>query len=424
MGGPQKVLLQIEERILEYRDESQLLDQCNILYDSSVFNNAFELNASYIVNYGKTKNDSTRAHDMLRNTEVAVGSFMMLRPRFLHQNQGATSTQTSGGSQAAVNAMVQVYDFYSGLPKKPSPFLQQTVTRFEKYLSECLEWIEELEQLLLIGSERNSLTTSSSLLQSLPKVLDKSKVESIHQSMRAAYERCRGEENDPFLEADRREMTKQEAAAQWAHPTQHFPLAPVGPSTSVNISAALSALSTPLFSTPTSTSAPFSSLLGTSQSSLSTFLSTSASQFGGSTPLFGSTPAFGVSTFSTPFATGSGASFGTLSKARAKSRPGRGICIAYMCIWFLSILMLWTEPCRGEWSEPLWSTSSFGALHVSRVKTWGGTKVLEFVIEDTNIMSTDMYPLWWLCVINGVWFQSRVVGSWECKPIVGTNKEC
>ncbi|KAL3616470.1 Nucleoporin p58/p45 [Castilleja foliolosa] len=399
----QKVLLQIEERILEYRGESQRLDQCSRLYDSSVSNNGFELDSSYIVKElggvslamerqkSSLQELMTVVKEMLRNTEVAVRSFMMVRPRFLHQNitgssagptvqsqpPGATGTQTPS-SQAAANSML-VYDFYSGLPTKPSPFLQQTVARFEKYLSECQQWIEELEQLLFLESEKNSLSRSSSLLQSLPKVLGNvhgffvhvaAKVESIHQyieSMKTAYladQRHRGEENDPFLEADRRETAKQEAAARRVHPTSHLPSisqptnqntgqlaisAPPGPSTATNTSAStapsaslfstpaaaptattgsgLSLFSTPaapsaspsLFSTPTA-STPFSSLLNTAATPQSSPFS--------STPLFGSTPASGVSSFSTPFATGgaatgSGASFGTLSKARAKSRTGR-----------------------------------------------------------------------------------------------------
>lgn len=118
--------------------------------------------------------------DMLRNTEVAVRSFMILRPRFVHPKAGAntsatTSAQAPGAtgasSQTTVTSIVPVFDFYSGLPKKPSPFLQQTVVRFEKYLGECRQWIEELEQLLLLDSERHSSISSSSLLQSLPKVI-------------------------------------------------------------------------------------------------------------------------------------------------------------------------------------------------------------------------------------------------------------
>ncbi|MQL85642.1 hypothetical protein Taro_018158 [Colocasia esculenta] len=45
----QKILLQIEEKILEYRNESQMLDQCSRLYDSSVANNGFELDANRII---------------------------------------------------------------------------------------------------------------------------------------------------------------------------------------------------------------------------------------------------------------------------------------------------------------------------------------------------------------------------------------
>ncbi|KAH6765435.1 hydroxyproline-rich glycoprotein family protein [Perilla frutescens var. hirtella] len=388
-------------RILEYRDESQRLDQCSRLYDSSVSNNGFELDASYIVQElggisitmerqkATLQELMTVVKDMLRNTEVAVRSFMMLRPRFLHQNKtsavgvtapsqpsGGAVTQTSSG-QAAGNSMVPVHDFYSGLPKKPSPFLQQTVARFEKYLSECRQWIEELEQLLLLDPGKHSFNSSSSLLQSLPKVMANvhdffvhvaAKVESIHQyieSMRTAYladQRRRGDENDPFLEADRRETAKREVAARRVHPTIHLPSVPqptsqatgplalpaaTGASTSANMpssatvsassgsgsllfSTPVAAPSTPsLFSTPTG-STPFSSLLGTGASSQSTpfsSLSASSSAFGISTPMFSSTPASRASTFSTPFATGSamgsGASFGTASKARAKSRTGR-----------------------------------------------------------------------------------------------------
>lgn len=120
--------------------------------------------------------------DMLRNSEVAVRTFMILRPRFLHPNTGGTSnaiapSQASGAtvppgssSQPTATSIVPVFDFYNGLPRKPSPFLQQTIARFEKYLVECRQWIEELEQLLL-ASERNSANDGSSLLQSLPKVM-------------------------------------------------------------------------------------------------------------------------------------------------------------------------------------------------------------------------------------------------------------
>lgn len=109
---------------------------------------------------------TTVVNDMLRNTEVAVRSFIMLRPRFLHRNvTTASNVSTTAPSSAIVpstatqqmsSSVVPVYDFYSGLPRRPSSFLQETVTRFEKYFSECRQWIEELEQLLLSNSNDRS----------------------------------------------------------------------------------------------------------------------------------------------------------------------------------------------------------------------------------------------------------------------------
>lgn len=401
----QKFLLQIEERVLEYRDESQRLDQCNRLYDSSVSNDGFEVDASHIVQeLGGISTAMERqktllqelmsaVKDMLRNTEVAVRSFMILRPRFHHPSGGASSatapSQTPGATTPSLNSqppatsMVPVFDFYSGLPKKPSPFLQQTILRFEKYIGECHQWIQELEQLLLLESEKNASSNGSSLLQSLPKVMTNvhdffvhvaAKVESIHQymeSMKTAYladQRRRGEVNDPFLEADRRETARQEAASKRVHPTLHLP-ANSQPSTqvaglfsssgtqgalvsqqtaattsSLSIGSGSSLFSTPssapsttpsLFGTPTTPAQGASwpaqssatlqgSLFGSASSSLPGATST-PSLFGNSTPLFNSTPA-GTSVFPSPYvsgaATGSGASFGA-KNPRSKSRTAR-----------------------------------------------------------------------------------------------------
>ncbi|KAK7406600.1 hypothetical protein VNO78_08229 [Psophocarpus tetragonolobus] len=395
----QKILLQIEERILEYRDESQRLDQCSRLYDSSVSNDGFELDAGHIVQeLGGISTAMERqktllqelmstVKDMLRNTEVAVRSFMMLHPRFLHPSGGTSSatapSQTPGvtiapssSSQPTTASIVPVFDFYSGLPKKPSPFLEQTVLRFEKYLGECHQWIEELEQLLLLDTERNASSNGSSLLQSLPKVMTNvhdyfvhvaAKVESIHQyieSMKSAYladQRRRGEVNDPFLEADRRETARQEAASKRVHPTLHLPAnsqpstqvaglfsssgnqaALTAPQTSAATTSSLSSgsgfslFSTPssaasssmlssLFATPAPAPGPQTSLFGSTTSVPGP--ASTPSLFGNTTPLFSSTPATN-SLFSTPFvsgaATGSGASFGPGSKnPRAKSRTTR-----------------------------------------------------------------------------------------------------
>ncbi|KAM1174696.1 hypothetical protein FF1_027229 [Malus domestica] len=399
----QKILLQIEERILGYRDESQRLDQCSRLYDSSVSNDAFEHDASRILQeLGGIGTSMDRqkvllqelmaiVKDMLRNSEVAVRSFMILRPRFLHLNAGGTSNATAPSqapgatlppglsSQPTTSSIVPVFDFYNGIPRKPSPFLQQTVARFEKYLVECRQWIEELEQLLL-DSERNSANDRSSLLQSLPKVMSNvhdffvhvaAKVESFHQyvvSMKTAYlvnERRQGYVNDPFLEADRRETARQEAAAKRVHPTLHLPATSQpstqvsglfassgtpGTSTAPQTSAAATITASSgsgLFSTPSASSAPVSSSLfatppttgpasslfptpfSTPQASL--FSSSSAfgpastpSLFSNPTPGFGSTPTIGSSLFTSGSAgSGLNSSFTSTKSAKPKSRTGR-----------------------------------------------------------------------------------------------------
>ncbi|AEE86757.1 hypothetical protein ISN45_At04g039440 [Arabidopsis thaliana x Arabidopsis arenosa] len=396
----QKLLLQIEEKILEHRSESQRLDQCSRLYDSSVSSEGFEFDASRIVQeLGGINTAMDRqkavlhelmivAKDMLRNAEIAVRSFMMLQPRFPHwkqgggvvsvgsqpsQGQGTNPAPASSGQQQAVTTTVQVSDFYRGIPKKPTAFLLQTVVRFEKYLNECRQWVEELEQLLALDSDKYS--RHASLLESLPKVMSNvhdffvhvaAKVESIHQyieSMRTSYladQRRRGECHDPFLEADRRETAKQEAAAKRVHPTLHLPASttstqpstqvagliassatPGGsnpPQTSVPTSnpssgAGFSFLNTPasgpsssLFATPSST-APTSSLFGPSPTPTQTplFGSSPASTFGSTQSLFGqTTPSLTMPSQFGGATPGSGASFGSMTKSsRPKSRTTR-----------------------------------------------------------------------------------------------------
>ncbi|KAJ7558473.1 hypothetical protein O6H91_04G041000 [Diphasiastrum complanatum] len=410
----QQVLLQIEERILEYRDESRRLDQCERLYDTSALNKGFELDAARIfqelggvgiaVDRERASLEELMkvAKDMLRNTEVAVRSFMILRHRFPRKTSstlgsGGTSEATSTGgstSTSTVGIPAPAYappyvDFYTGIPLKPSPFLHNTTSRFEHLMSEYWQWVGELERLLLTANEENGRAGSDqSVLQSLLTVMANvhdffiyvaAEVESLHQqleSMRSvflAYQRRRGDDNDPFLEADRREVAKREAAAKRVHPTLHVLRLPQPPNSASPLSGSIlgssfisgaassvglsntpatsaltsissqshlgtsfspfSSVSAPtqsLFGAP-STSAPTTSLFGNPASTPAPSLfgtgQTSSSIFG-STPLLGSTPAAG----STPSLFGgsstatsaSGALFGLGSAtgaATAKAKP-------------------------------------------------------------------------------------------------------
>lgn len=121
------------------------------------------------------------AKEMMRNTEVAVRSFVILRSRF-PRTVGSAGTSTGGASNAVVpatgttgtgpTASTLPTDFYSGVPIKPSPFLVHTVTRFEHQLQEFKQWLEELERLVFTDPIENGKTSSQlSLLQSLPTVI-------------------------------------------------------------------------------------------------------------------------------------------------------------------------------------------------------------------------------------------------------------
>lgn len=388
---------------MEYKDENQRLEQNSRLYGSLMSSDSFELDASHILQeLGGISAAMDReklivqelvseVKNMMWNTEVAVRSYIIIRPRFVRPNVSSNSDSVPASNSLAgpissipsnqftSSYMAPPYDFYSGFPKRPSPFMQSSVSQFEKYLVECRQWVEELEQLLLLDSENNSSNSRSSPLQSLPNIMSNvhdffvhvaAKVESLHQyieSMKKVYladQRRLGGGNDPFLEADRRATAKQEAAARRVHPTLHLPAVSTQPSThgtglyassvpalsahqqtaasSDPSSGGFSLFGTPsstpvattssfLFSTPTM-SAPASSLFGstgvspqsTSFGTPSTSLfgsSQTPSLFGASTPSLSPSPAIGSSSlFATPSltlgaATGSGASFGAASKS-------------------------------------------------------------------------------------------------------------
>ncbi|KAF3786530.1 Nuclear pore complex protein [Nymphaea thermarum] len=327
------------------------MDQCARLFDSSVSNNAFEVDASRIVQeLGGISTAMERekvtlqelmsvAKCMIRNAEVAVRLFMMLQPRFVHPSASATSSSTSAQASGTATipsataqpksaSIVPVFDFCSGYPKRPSPFLQQTVLRFEKRITECRQWIEELELLLLSDTDdTNGSISNLAVLQSLLAVISNVHDFFVYRFAATAF-------------TARRETAKREAAARRVHPTLHVhtlsqpstqaaglfsssgasqvPVLQLPAGSSSSSSSGLSIFSTPMtstsasslssfsFSTP-SASAPTSSIFGASGSSQQTSLfgTPSASSlfatpqthslFG--TP-FASTPATGSSPFS------------------------------------------------------------------------------------------------------------------------------
>lgn len=116
---------------------------------------------------------------LIWDTEFAIRSYLMLRSRFIRQSVTTASNVASGNpntglrlvskqnNQLADSYTAPVSDFYSGIPKRPSIFMEQTTTKFEKYLSECYQWIEEVQQLVMMENGRRG----SNALESLPQVM-------------------------------------------------------------------------------------------------------------------------------------------------------------------------------------------------------------------------------------------------------------
>lgn len=161
--------------------------------------------------------------ESMSTAEFAIGSYVNLRPWFVSRGAGIANTSSAnhGGSSAART---------HGSVRRPSTFMQRIVDRFEKQLEECCKLIGELEQLVQM---KNTKTYPPSL-ESLPKVMSNmhdyfiyvaSKVENLHQyadAIRIQYLNDMwnsGNRNDPFVEADRKEAAKQEAASRTVHPT-------------------------------------------------------------------------------------------------------------------------------------------------------------------------------------------------------------
>lgn len=182
--------------------------------------------------------------------------------------------------------------------------------------------------------------------------------------MKAAYladQRRRGDGSDPFLEADRRETARQEAAAKRVHPTLHLP-ANSQPSTqaagllasSGNHGASTtqqsSTVATPassagglsLFSTPSAPSTTSSSLFMTPTASVQTSSLFSSSGATAPTTLFGSSSAPLFSSVGIPF--GSNAqSFGQSASAGSSlfSTPfaSGNFLTFFICMYFLCMVL-------------------------------------------------------------------------------------
>ncbi|KAF7067841.1 hypothetical protein CFC21_073670 [Triticum aestivum] len=241
----QHLLLQIEDKIKDERRACEQLEQCRRLSDPSVSNKGFELDArqitqeigliSTIIDREKAPIQSLMAdiREIMSHVDFAICAYAEVRRRFV--SGGAELAYCAGSSSAPTDfsrhsTMARTFRNCYASVYRPSLFMQHIVERFEKQLEECCKSIGELEQLVQTKNDK----THPASLKSLPKVMANvqdyliyvaSKVENLHQhaeTLRTQYlndlRNC-GNWNDPFVEADRKEAAKQEAAARIVHPT-------------------------------------------------------------------------------------------------------------------------------------------------------------------------------------------------------------
>jgi len=108
--------------------------------------------------------------EIIWNTDFAIRSYVKLRPRFVRLSAGIANHSGSSDAQTDFSQLLTMapsFHRYSSAARRPSPFVQHTVARFEDQLGECCKWILDLEQLVQM---KNGKTFAESL-ESLSKVV-------------------------------------------------------------------------------------------------------------------------------------------------------------------------------------------------------------------------------------------------------------
>ncbi|KAG8043234.1 hypothetical protein GUJ93_ZPchr0111g33297 [Zizania palustris] len=200
----QGLLLQIEDTMREYKHESDLLDQCSRLYDLSVSNRSFELNASQVSQeIGSTSIIMDRemasiqtlmavVKEMMWNTDSAICSYVKLRPWFIHRYSGIADTGSVNNSDSCgaptdfnqCSTTVPKFQFYRVAARRPSPFMHYTVAKFENHLEECRRMAGQLEHIIRINNDKNYKIS----LESLSKVVSNVYDYLIHVASKVTYD--------------------------------------------------------------------------------------------------------------------------------------------------------------------------------------------------------------------------------------------
>ncbi|KAF8644264.1 hypothetical protein HU200_066507 [Digitaria exilis] len=119
-------LFDFRDKIREYRDDSKRLDQCNRLDGLSPF--SFEFDARRITQLSA----GAARHSLSSDAQTDFSQLLTMSPSF---------------------------HCYSSSTRRPSSFVQHTVSRFEDNLGECCKWILELEQLVRMKDDKTFAET-------------------------------------------------------------------------------------------------------------------------------------------------------------------------------------------------------------------------------------------------------------------------
>jgi nucleoporin p58/p45 len=122
----------------------------------------------------------TVIREIMRNTEFAIRSYVQLRARFVYPsaesaNSGFSNHSGSSGAQTDFHQLLATtprFRCYSSAARRPSPFVQQTVARFEDDFGYCCKLILELEQLLQMKDGKTFAESLKSLSNVVSNVHD------------------------------------------------------------------------------------------------------------------------------------------------------------------------------------------------------------------------------------------------------------
>jgi nucleoporin p58/p45 len=150
------------------------------------------------MNRDKNSIDSlmTVIKEIMWNAEFAISSYAKLRPRFVYlsaegansvfsnhsgssgaesANSGFSNHSGSSGAQSDFHQLLTMsprFHCYSSATRRPSPFMQQTVVRFEDDLGKCCKFILELEQLVQMKDDKTFAESLESLSNVMSNVHD------------------------------------------------------------------------------------------------------------------------------------------------------------------------------------------------------------------------------------------------------------